>query len=173
MEIQSSISLYFIENVHMYIHIVHEYIFTFKNIEGLRVSIPVYSEIVCIIVYKKWTKFLAPLKYHQKLNVNFPCKCSLTAQNVFTCSAWRHVLVLYTVAIVKIFFYCWLWATIGRCYTTLSRFFCVHVQCSLSFSILKFAHHDVSTCYTCSFLSICASKGKVWKSITCNLSVKK
>lgn len=49
----SSISLYFIENVHMYIHIVHEYIFTFKNIEGLRVSIPVYSEIVCIIVYKK------------------------------------------------------------------------------------------------------------------------
>lgn len=106
MEIQSSISLYFIENVHMYIHIVHEYIFTFKNIEGLRVSIPVYSEIVCIIVYKKWTKFLAPLKYmyHQKLNVNFPCKCSLTAQNVFTCSAWRHVLVLYTVAIVKIFF---------------------------------------------------------------------
>lgn len=55
MEIQSSISLYFIENVHMYIHIVHEYIhvFTFKNIEGLRVSIPVYSEIVCIIVYKK------------------------------------------------------------------------------------------------------------------------
>lgn len=104
MEIQSSISLYFIENVHMYIHIVHEYIFTFKNIEGLQVSIPVYSEIVCIIVYKKWTKFLAPLKYHQKLNVNFPCKCSLTAQNVFTCSAWRHVLVLYTVAIVKIFF---------------------------------------------------------------------
>lgn len=43
----------------------------------------------------------------------------------------------------------------------------------MSFSILKFAHHDVSTCYTCSFLSICASKGKVWKSITCNLSVKK
>lgn len=92
-------------------------------------------------------------------------KCSLTAQNVFTCSAWRHVLVLYTVAIVKIFFF-----TVGinnnryRCHTTLSGFFCFFCKCSLSFSLFKFAHHDISIFY--SFLSICASKGEVWKSIT-------
>lgn len=65
-------------------------------------------------------------------------KCSLTAQNVFTCSAWRHVLVLYTVAIVKIFFF-----TVGinnnryRCHTTLSGFFFVSVACfSRSSSLL-------------------------------------
>lgn len=62
-------------------------------------------------------KIPCTFRYHQKLNVvvNFPfscmilpivIKCSLTAQNVFTCSACRHIPVLYTVAIVKIFFYC-------------------------------------------------------------------
>lgn len=61
-------------------------------------------------------KIPCTFRYHQKLNVivNFPfscmilpivIKCSLTAQNVFTCSACRHIPVLYTVAIVKIFFF--------------------------------------------------------------------
>lgn len=61
-------------------------------------------------------KIPCTFKYHQKLNVIVNCpfscmilpiviKCSLTAQNVFTCSACRHIPVLYTVAIVKIFFF--------------------------------------------------------------------
>lgn len=116
-------------------------------------------------------KIPCTFKYHQKLNVIVNCpfscmilpiviKCSLTAQNVFTCSACRHIPVLYTVAIVQIFFLLLVLTTIfSRCHTILLGFlFCTCIACLSLFSNLLIM---TSQSVIVSFLSISASKGEV------------
>lgn len=112
---RSEFHIYHSKSMHLYtVHILHVCVFTFKNIEGLS-QYSFHSEIYCMydrLHCIRNEQNSLHIKYHQKLNVNvnfpFSCmilpiviKCSLTAQNVFTC---RHIPVLYTVAIVKIFF---------------------------------------------------------------------
>lgn len=109
-------SIYIIAKVCIYIlYMYYMYVYSLSKILKGSVSIPVYSEIYCMYyrlhcIRSEQNSLHIQVPPETKCQFHFPftcmifpivIKCSLTAQSVFTC---RHIPVLYTVAMVKIFF---------------------------------------------------------------------